>query len=278
MSDTVGDFILQRLSDWNIRQIFGFPGDGINGLMGAMGRAEDRFNYTRVRHEEMAAFMACAHAKFTGELGVCFATSGPGAIHLLNGLYDAKMDHMPVLAVVGQQARTSLGSDYQQEVDLQTLFKDVSGYVETVMAPAQARHVLDRAIRIAKAERCVTTVILPNDLQEMDAVASPPRSHGNVYSGVGYSAPRVVPNDDDLKRAAEVLNAGSKVAMLVGAGALGAPDEVLAVAEKLGAGIAKALLGKAVVPDDLPFVTGSIGLLGTKPSWELMTECDTLLM
>ncbi|HET7299945.1 MAG TPA: thiamine pyrophosphate-requiring protein, partial [Oleiagrimonas sp.] len=175
-------------------------------------------------------------------------------------------------------ARTSLGSDYQQEVDLQTLFKDVSGYVETLMAPAQVRHVVDRAIRIAKAERCVATVIVPNDLQEMDAVESPPRSHGNVYSGVGYSGPRVVPNDDDLKRAAEVLNAGGKVAMLVGAGALGAADEVLAVAEKLGAGIAKALLGKAVVPDDLPFVTGSIGLLGTKPSWELMTGCDTLLM
>lgn len=278
MSDTVGDFILQRLGDWGIRQIFGFPGDGINGLMGALGRASDRFNYTRVRHEEMAAFMACAHAKFTGELGVCFATSGPGAIHMLNGLYDAKMDHMPVLAVVGQQARTSLGSDYQQEVDLQILFNDVSGYVETVMAPAQMRHVLDRAIRIAMAEHCVTTVIVPNDLQEMDAVPSPPRAHGNVYSGVGYSRPRMLPAEDDLKRAAEVLNAGDEVAMLVGAGALGATDEVLDVAEKLGAGVAKALLGKAVVPDDLPFVTGSIGLLGTKPSWELMTRCDTLLM
>ncbi|HET7266718.1 MAG TPA: thiamine pyrophosphate-requiring protein [Oleiagrimonas sp.] len=278
MSNTVGDFILQRLTDWDIRQIYGFPGDGINGLMGAMGRVPDRFNYTRVRHEEMAAFMACAHAKFTGEVGVCFATSGPGAIHLLNGLYDAKMDHMPVLAVVGQQARTSLGSDYQQEVDLQNLFKDVSGYVETLMAPAQVRHVFDRAIRIAKSERCVATVIVPNDLQDMDAVPSPPRAHGNVYSGVGYSRPRVLPDEDDLKRAAEVLNAGKKVAMLVGAGALGATDEVLDVAEKLGAGVAKALLGKAAVPDDVSFVTGTIGLLGTKPSWELMTGCDTLLM
>ncbi|HET8554132.1 MAG TPA: thiamine pyrophosphate-requiring protein [Rhodanobacteraceae bacterium] len=278
MSETVGDFILQRLSDWGIRQIFGYPGDGINGLMGALGRAEDRFNYTRVRHEEMAAFMACAYAKFTGDLGVCFATSGPGAIHLLNGLYDAKMDHMPVLAIVGQQARTALGSDYQQEVDLQVLFQDVSDYVETAMAPAQVRHILDRAIRISKSENGVSTLIVPNDLQEMDAVASPPRSHGNVYSGVGYSAPRIMPDESDLRRAADVLNAGAKVAMLVGAGALKATDEVLDVAEKLGAGIAKALLGKAVVPDDLPFVTGSIGLLGTKPSWELMTECDTLLM
>ncbi|HET7664404.1 MAG TPA: thiamine pyrophosphate-requiring protein [Rhodanobacteraceae bacterium] len=278
MSDTVSDFILHRLSEWNVRQLFGYPGDGINGFMGALDRAKDRFNYTRVRHEEMAAFMACAYAKFTGELGVCFATSGPGGIHLLNGLYDAKMDHMPVLSLVGQQHRTSLGSDYQQEVDLQTLFQNVSGYVETLMAPAQARHVIDRAIRIAESEHCVTTVIMPNDVQEMDAVKSPPRSHGNVYSGVGYSRPRVRPQESDLKRAADVLNAGSKVAILVGAGALGAADEVLEVAEKLGAGIAKALLGKAVVPDDLPYVTGSIGLLGTKPSWELMSECDTLLM
>ncbi len=278
MSDMVGDFILQRLSEWNIKQLFGYPGDGINGFIGALDRAADRFNYTRVRHEEMAAFMACAYAKFTGNIGVCFATSGPGAIHLLNGLYDARMDHMPVLSLVGQQHRTSLGSDYQQEVDLQTLFQDVSGYVETIMAPAQVRHVIDRAIRIADAERCVATVIMPNDVQEMEAVTSPPRAHGNVYSGVGYSRPRLLPQEDDLRRAADVLNAGSKVAMLVGAGALGATDEVLEVADKLGAGIAKALLGKAVVPDDLPFVTGSIGLLGTKPSWELMSDCDTLLM
>src|SRR5690625_1895704 len=225
MSDTVGDFILQRLTEWDIHQIFGFPGDGINGLMGAMGRAGDRFNFTHVRHEEMAAFMACAHAKFTGEIGVCMATSGPGAIHMLNGLYDAKMDHMPVLAIVGQQARTALGSDYQQEVDLHTLFKDVSGYVHVVNAPAQLRHVLDRAIRIAKAERCVTTVIVPNDVQESDAVTSPPRSHGNVYSGVGYDFPHVSPDDKQLQQAADILNEGEKVAMLIGAGAFKAADE-----------------------------------------------------
>ncbi len=278
MSQTVADFLLQRLSDWGIRRVYGYPGDGINGIMGAMGRAAERFDYVRVRHEEMAAFMACGHAKFTGEVGVCLATSGPGAIHLLNGLYDAKMDHMPVVAIVGQQARSALGSDYQQEVDLQTLFKDVCGYVETLMTPSQARHVIDRALRIAAAERCVTCIIVPNDLQELDAVASPPRKHGEVYSGIGYANPNPVPSDADLQRAADVLNAGRKVAILIGAGALQAGDEVVAVANRLDAGVAKALLGKAALPDDLPFVTGSIGLLGTKPSWQMMNDCDTLLM
>jgi pyruvate dehydrogenase (quinone) len=278
MSETVADFILQRLTDWGIRRVFGFPGDGINGIMGAMGRAADRFDYVRVRHEEMAAFMAGGHAKFTGEVGVCLATSGPGAIHLLNGLYDAKMDHMPVVAIVGQQARSALGSDYQQEVDLQNLFKDVAGYVETLTVPAQVRHVMDRAFRIAAAERCVTCVIVPNDLQEMKAVSSPPREHGDVYSGVGYANAHPVPTDADLHKAAALLNAGKKVAILIGAGALAAGDEVIAVADRLEAGVAKALLGKAALPDDLPFVTGSIGLLGTKPSWEMMNDCDTLLM
>lgn len=278
MTDSVGDFVWQRLSAWGIKRIFGFPGDGINGLMGALARAEDRFEYVRVRHEEMSAFMACGHAKYTGEIGVCVATSGPGAIHLLNGLYDAKMDHMPVLAIVGQQASSSLGSDYQQEVDLQTLFGDVANYVEMISNPAQVRHVLDRALRIAAAERAVTCVIIPNDIQEMDAVPSPPRAHGNVYSGVGYADTRPVPSEDDLHAAAEILNAGSKVAVLVGAGALGAAEELTQLADILGCGVAKALLGKAVLPDDLPFVTGSIGLLGTRPSWELMRHCDTLLM
>lgn len=278
MSQTVGDFILQRLSDWGVERIFGFPGDGINGIMGAMGRAAERFDYVRVRHEEMAAFMAGGHAKFTGEVGVCLATSGPGAIHLLNGLYDAKMDHMPVVAIVGQQARSALGSDYQQEVDLQNLFKDVCGYVETLTTPAQVRHVVDRALRIAAAERCVTCVIVPNDLQEMKAVPSPPRAHGDVYSGVGYAPAHPQPEPAALDKAAEILNAGRKVAILAGAGALQAGEEIIALAKRLDAGVAKALLGKAVVPDDLPFVTGSIGLLGTKPSWEMMNDCDTLLM
>jgi pyruvate dehydrogenase (quinone) len=281
MSETVGDYLLERLSTWGVRRIYGYPGDGINGIMGAFTRSSNgqRPEFIQVRHEEMAAFMACAHAKFTGEVGVCLATSGPGAIHLLNGLYDAKLDHHPVVAIVGQQARAGLGGNYQQEVDLVTLFKDVAHeYVHVAMSPAQVRHLVDRAIRIALAERTVTTIIMPNDVQEAEAVAQPPHAHGTVHSGPGYKAPRVVPADEDLDRAAAVLNEGTKVAMLVGQGALHATDEVIEVAEKLGAGVAKALLGKAALPDDLPFVTGAIGLLGTKPSWNLMMECDTLLM
>ena len=278
MATTVGDFLWARLKEWNVHRVYGYPGDGINGLMGALNRADEDFDYIRVRHEEMSAFMAAAHAKFTGEVGVCIATSGPGAIHLLNGLYDAKMDHVPVLAIVGQQARSAIGSDYQQEVDLPTLFKDVASYVGTVVHPGQLRHCIDRAMRIAAAERTVTCLIIPNDLQEMEAVDTPPREHGYVVSGTGHSKALPVPSDHELRQAADVLNAGKKVAMLVGAGALHATDEVIRTAEILGAGIAKALLGKAAVPDDLPFVTGAIGLLGTKPSWDLMQECDTLLM
>jgi pyruvate dehydrogenase (quinone) len=281
MSDTVGDYLLERLSTWGIKRIYGYPGDGINGIMGAFARSSNgqRPEFIQVRHEEMAAFMACAHAKFTGEVGVCMATSGPGAIHLLNGLYDAKLDHQPVVAIVGQQARAGLGGNYQQEVDLTTLFKDVAHeYVQIAMEPAQIRHLVDRACRIALAERTVTAIIVPNDVQESDAVAQPPHAHGTVHSSPGYTRPRVLPADEDLDRAAKVLNAGSKVAMLIGQGALHAGDEVEAVAEALGAGVAKALLGKAALPDDLPYVTGSIGLLGTKPSWDLMMGCDTLLM
>jgi pyruvate dehydrogenase (quinone) len=281
MSETVGDYLLERLTTWGIRRIYGYPGDGINGILGAFGRSSNgqRPEFIQVRHEEMAAFMACAHAKFTGELGVCLATSGPGAVHLLNGLYDAKLDHQPVLAIVGQQARAGLGGNYQQEIDLTTLFKDVAHeFVEMAMVPAQIRHLVDRACRIALAERTVTALIIPNDLQEADAVTTPPHKHGTVHSSPGYQRPRVVPADEDLDRAASVLNAGSKVAMLVGQGALHASDEVAQIADVLGAGVAKALLGKAVLPDDLPFVTGSIGLLGTKPSWDLMMGCDTLLM
>jgi pyruvate dehydrogenase (quinone) len=275
----VSDFFWKRMSDWGIRRIYGFPGDGINGLMGGLARAKDKIEFIQARHEEMAAFMACAHAKFTGEVGVCLATSGPGAIHLLNGLYDARLDHQPVVAIVGQQARTALGGHYQQEVDLDTLFKDVAGeFVEMATEPAQVRHIIDRALRIAIANRAVTCIIMPNDLQELAAVDPPPRAHGTVHSGLGYSAPRVIPTDADLARAADALNAGKKVAMLVGAGALKATDEVIEIADLLGAGIAKALLGKAAVPDDLPYVTGSIGLLGTRPSYEMMIECDTLLM
>jgi pyruvate dehydrogenase (quinone) len=275
----VGDFLVERLSEWGVERIYGYPGDGINGIMGALDRADGRLEFVQVRHEEMAAFMACAHAKWTGEVGVCLSTSGPGAIHMLNGLYDAKLDHQPVVAIVGQQARTALGGDYQQEVDLVSLFKDVAHeYVHMATEPSQMRHLIDRAIRIALAERTVTCVIVPNDVQTMDAVPEPERAHGTIHSSVGYSPPRVVPAEEDLARAAELLNAGERVAILAGQGARHATDELIEAAELLGAGVAKALLGKAALPDDLPFVTGSIGLLGTKPSWELMSGCDTLLM
>jgi pyruvate dehydrogenase (quinone) len=278
MSTTVSDFLIQRLNAWGISRICGFPGDGINGIIGAIGRAGEKIDYVQVRHEEMSAFMACAHSKFTGEVGVCLATSGPGAIHLLNGLYDAKMDHQSVVAIVGQQARTCLGGNYQQEVDLVSLFKDVAGdYVHMATVPSQIRHLVDRAIRTAKAERTVTCLIVPNDLQEL-AYEEPARVHGTLFSGVGFCEPRVIPRDHDLRRAAAVLNEGKKVAILVGAGALGATDEVLEVAEILGAGISKALLGKAVIPDEAPGCCGPIGLLGTKPSWDMMMDCDTLLM
>lgn len=278
MTTTVGDFLVERLSQWGVTRIFGYPGDGINGVFGALSRAQGKIEFIQARHEEMAAFMASAHAKFTGELGVCIATSGPGASHLITGLYDARMDHMPVLAIVGQQARAALGGHYQQELDLVSMFKDVAGaFVQQATVPSQVRHLVDRAVRTAVGERRVTAIILPNDLQEA-AYEPPARAHGTVHSGVGYSKPRVVPYEADLQRAADVLNAGEKVAILIGAGALAATDEVIAVAEALGAGVAKALLGKAAVPDDLPWVTGSIGLLGTEPSYKLMTECDTLLM
>lgn len=275
---TVADFIVERLYDWGVRRVYGYPGDGINGFFGALARAGGKIEFIQARHEEMAAFMASAHAKFTGELGVCVATSGPGAAHLVTGLYDARLDHMPVLAIVGQQARTALGGHYQQEVDLPALFKDVAGaFVQLAVVPGQVRHLVDRAVRTALGARTVTALVLPNDLQELD-YAPPKRAHGTVHSGVGYTRPKVVPYADDLQRAADVLNAGKKVAMLVGAGALHATDDVIAVADRLGAGAAKALLGKAALPDDLPWVTGSIGLLGTKPSYELMNECDTLLV
>lgn len=278
MSKTVGDFFWERLSQWGVKTIFGYPGDGINGLIGALDRAGDRFQFIQTRHEEMAAFMASAYAKFTGELGVCMATSGPGASHLLTGLYDARLDHMPVLAIAGQQARTAIGGHYQQELDLQNMFKDVAGaFVQQASAPAQVRHLIDRAVRIAIGERTVTAIVLPHDLQNL-SYKDPPRKHGTLLSGVGYSAPKMVPYEADLRRAAEVLNAGKRVAILVGAGALNATDEVIEVADTLQAGVAKALLGKAALPDELPWVTGSIGLLGTKPSWELMSNCDTFLM
>jgi pyruvate dehydrogenase (quinone) len=278
MATTVGDFLLRRLGEWNIKRIYGYPGDGINGILAAFGR-QDGIEFIQAAHEELAAFNACAHAKFTGEAGVCLATSGPGAIHLLNGLYDAKLDHQPVVAIVGQQKRAALGGDYQQEVDLLSLFKDVAHeYVQMVSTPEQVRHMVDRAVRIALEQRTVTCLIVPNDVQDLDAVEVPPREHGTVHSGIGAVGHSVIPTADMLRQAAEILNRGKKVAILAGAGALHATDELIETAELLGAGIAKALLGKTAVPDDLPFVTGSIGVIGTRPSFDMMNECDTLLM
>ena len=277
MSKTVGDFFVERLYDWGVRTIFGYPGDGINGVLGALQRSKKKIEFIQVRHEEMAAFMASAHAKFTGQPGVCLSTGGPGASHMVTGLYDAKMDHMPVLAICGQAPRTARGAHYTQELNLDRLFQDVADYVYEAEAPSQVRHLVDRAMRTVLGRNGIGVLILPGDLQELP-YEDPPRKHGSVQSGIGYAKPRVVPHDIDLRRAAEVLNAGKKVAILVGAGALHATDEVIAVADRLQAGAAKALLGKAALPDDLPWVTGSIGILGTKASWELMTHCDTLLM
>ncbi|OZI22507.1 thiamine pyrophosphate-requiring protein [Bordetella genomosp. 7] len=278
MQGTVSDFILTRLAQWGIRRVYGYPGDGINGLIGAFGRT-DELEFIQARHEETAAFMACAHAKFTGQVGVCMATSGPGAIHLLNGLYDAKLDHQPVVAIVGQQARSALGGDYQQEVDLASLFKDVAhDFVQVAASPVQARHLVDRAIRIALERRAVTCLIVPNDVQDLPAVPAPPREHGTVHSGIGVTSHAGAPAQTALQNAADILNKGERVAILAGAGAAAAGDELLQVADLLGAGIAKALLGKTVLPDDAAGVTGSIGMLGTQPSWRMMNECDTLLM
>ena len=279
MGQTTAEFLLERLHENGVRRIYGYPGDGINAIVGALAKFTDKIEFVQARHEEMAAFMACGHAKWTGEVGVCLATSGPGAIHLLNGLYDAKLDHQPVLAIVGQQARAALGGSYQQEVDLQSLFKDVAHeYCELATDAAQIRHLVDRAHRIALDQRQPTCIIVPNDLAEEPAVPDPPQKHGTVHSSPGWNAPRIVPQEPDLRRAAEILDAGEKVAILVGRGALGAHEQVMQLAEKLGAGVAKALLGRTALDDALPYVTGSIGLLGTKPSWTLMNECDTLLM
>jgi pyruvate dehydrogenase (quinone) len=278
MAKSVSDQLIERLVEWGVRRVYGYPGDGINGVMGALRRAQGKLEFVQTQHEELAAFMAASHPKFTNEVGVCIATSGPGAIHLLNGLYDAKADHQPVLAIVGQQARSALGGDFQQEVDLLSLFKDVAHeYVQMATVPEQILHLVDRAMRIARDRRAVTCLILPNDLQELPAV-EPPREHGMMHTGIGFTSAERAPRDLDLVAAAAVLNAGKKVAILAGAGALHAGTELIAVADRLGAGIAKALLGKMAVPDDLPYVTGAIGLLGTAPSWKMMEDCDTLLM
>ncbi|SMD24686.1 thiamine pyrophosphate-requiring protein [Lentzea albidocapillata] len=279
MTQTVGDHVVARLRDWQVDQVFAYPGDGINGVIAAFGRAGDQPRFVQARHEEMAAFAAVGYAKFSGEVGICLATSGPGAIHLLNGLYDAKLDHVPVVAIVGQTARSAMGGSYQQEVDLQSLFKDVaSEYLVEVNVAEQLPNAIDRAIRVALAERAPTAVIIPADLQEEDYV--PPQHEFKQVPSSRPGAPRsrVLPPEEDISRAAEILNSGERVAVLIGSGARSAVDEVEQLADLTGAGVAKALLGKDVLPDDLPYVTGSIGLLGTRPSYELMRDCDTLLI
>jgi pyruvate dehydrogenase (quinone) len=277
MSTTVADRLLERLREWGVEQVFGYPGDGINGTLGAFARADDKPHFIQARHEEMAAFSAVGFAKFSHLPAVCMATSGPGAIHLLNGLYDAKLDHVPVVAIVGQTNRTAMGGNYQQEVDLISLFKDVaSEYVQMVTVPEQLPNVVDRAIRIAMSRRAPTAIIIPNDVQELPYEA-PTHEFKMVPSSLGMSWPAVSPDDEGVRAAADLLNSGTKVAMLVGQGARGAAQEIQQVADLLGAGVAKALLGKDVLSDELPFVTGAIGLLGTKPSYEMMMNCDTLL-
>ncbi|MFF9125539.1 thiamine pyrophosphate-requiring protein [Streptomyces sp. NPDC014889] len=278
MSIKVSDYLLQRLREWEVEHVFAYPGDGINGLLAAWGRADNQPRFVQARHEEMAAFEAVGYAKFSGKPGVCAATSGPGAIHLLNGLYDAKLDHVPVVAVVGQTNRSAMGGSYQQEVDLLTLYKDVaSDFCEMVTVPEQLPNVLDRAMRTAMARRSVTAVIVPADVQDLD-YTPPEHAFKMVPSSLGMSHYAPVPSEEDLARAAEVLNSGRKPAILVGQGARGARQEVMQVAEHLGAGVAKALLGKDALDDDLPYVTGAIGLLGTRPSYEMMRDCDTLLV
>ncbi|MCF6525625.1 thiamine pyrophosphate-requiring protein [Streptomyces sp. JJ36] len=278
MGQQVADYVLGRLREWDVHRVYGYPGDGINGLVGAFDRAKGDPEFIQTRHEEMAAFMACGHAKFTGEVGCCTATSGPGAIHLLNGLYDAKLDHQPVVAIVGQQKRLAQGTHYQQEVNLEQLFSDVSEYCQVCMHPGQVRHVIDRAFKTALTMRSVATIIIPEDIQESEAMPSPPKAHGSVYSSVGWSRPRMLPDPDELTKAAQILNEGKKVAIMIGQGAAQAEQEVVETAEILGAGVAKALLGREVVPDDLPFVTGPVGLLGSRASDEMLMNCDTLFM
>ncbi|OHT68133.1 thiamine pyrophosphate-requiring protein [Mycobacteroides chelonae] len=279
MSQNVADYIVQRLRQWDVDEIFGYPGDGINGLLGALGRAGNQPMFVQTRHEEMAALAATGYAKFSGKVGVCAATSGPGAIHLLNGLYDAKLDRVPVVAIVGQTARTAMGGRYQQEVDLQTLLSDVSGdYTIEVAVPSQLPVVLDRAFRTARSSRGPAVVIVPSDLQ-LEKYQPPAHAFKEVPSSDPCDAVGTLePPARAVERAAEILNDGSRVAILIGQGARNAAPEVSDVAELTGAGVAKALLGKDVLPDDLPYVTGSIGLLGTRASYELMRDCDTLLI
>lgn len=281
MATIASEAIISRLADWGVDTVFGIPGDGINGIMEGLRRHQDRVRFVLVHHEEAAAFMATGYAKATGRLGVCLATSGPGGIHLLNGLYDAKLDHQPVLAITGMQETSVLGTGYQQEVNLDKLYTDVAEYDQMVYNPAQLPTVVDNAIRTAYARRGVAHITVPNDIQVADAGADPWQhvapARSPHTSPVMLSAP-ARPDEQDLRRIASLLEDGRKIAILVGAGALHARDEVLELAEVLAAPVVKTLSGKAVLPDDSPYTTGGIGLLGTRPSEDLMEEIDTLFM
>ena len=275
----VADLVVERLRAWGVPRVFGYSGDGINGLMGALRRAGGDPAFVQARHEENAALMAVGHAKYTDGVGVVTSTQGPGAVHLLNGLYDAKLDHQPVVAIVGQQPTTALGSEYQQEIDLTALFKDVAAqYVQAVLAPEQAAMVLDRAFRTALATRSPTVVVLPHDVQVEPAPAEPPHQHGVIPTTPQWRPPRVLAADSDLVEAAAVLNAGERVALLVGQGARHAGEQVRQVAERLGAGVTTSLLGKPWWDETLPTSCGVMGHLGTTASGWLMDQCDTLLL
>ncbi|MDQ0870411.1 pyruvate dehydrogenase (quinone) [Arthrobacter sp. V1I9] len=275
---TVADLIVERLTTWGVNRVFGYSGDGINGFMGALRRAEGRVEFVQARHEETAAFMAVGHAKYTGGVGVVTSTQGPGAVHLLNGLYDAKLDGVPVVAIVGQQSRTVLGSAYMQEIELTVLFKDVAAqFVQQVNAPEQLPMVLDRAFRTAKATSSPCVVILPHDIQSAPAPELE-QEHGVVVTAPSWSTSAKTPREEDLDAAAAILNNAQRVALLVGQGARHAAAEVVAVAEQLGAGIATSLLGKPYMDETLPFAVGTMGHLGTTASAHLLGNCDALLI
>jgi pyruvate dehydrogenase (quinone) len=278
MAQTASDVFVETIMAWGVDTIFGLPGDGINGVIEALRTREDKIRFIQVRHEEAAAFMACAYAKYTGKLGCCLATSGPGAVHLLNGLYDAKCDQAPVLAIAGQTYSDLKGSNYQQDLNLSRLFQDVSVYVQEVISPNQVEMLANEACRHALAHRGVATVILPIDYQTTVPDHKYSEHKAGEYTTNTFAPSIVTPQEEQLKKAAEILNGAKKPALLVGAGALGASDEVIAISEKLNAPIVKSLLGKAVVGDDHPNTTCGLGLLGTTPSENVMEECDVLLM
>ena len=279
MAATVADLLVERLIAWGVDTIFGFPGDGINGIFESLRTRQKEIRFIQVRHEEAAAFAACGYAKYTGRLGVCLATSGPGGIHLLNGLYDAKCDAQPVLAITGHTFHDLIGTHYQQDVDLDKLFIDVAAFNQRIMGPAHVQNVVDEAIKTALARRTVAHITIPKDIQTW-STENGKRSAGNPskHSADFYAAPRSIPPEEVLRQAAGLINEGSKVVILAGRGCLGARDELLELAERIGAPIVKPLLGKAVVPDDSQFTTGGIGLLGTAPSQDALEECDTLLI